>query len=89
MCESLNIPANLVTSTTPSPMKQPSSQTVGSSANVFESNPAAPQINMDKMLQDSGMDQMSAKAYLQKEIFPGLEVALNNVSRLISLVFFI
>ena len=35
---------------------------------------------MDKMLQDSGMDQISAKAYLQKEIFPSLEVALNNVS---------
>lgn len=37
-------------------------------------------VNMAQVAQASGMDQLSAKAYLQAEVFPKLELALNTVS---------
>ena len=45
---------------------------------ITDTNAGNP-IDVNKISKDSGMDQVSAKAYLQKEIFPSLEMALNNV----------
>ena len=39
------------------------------------------QVDIAKVAKDSGMDKMTAKQYLQAEVFPKLEVALNSVSQ--------
>ena len=38
------------------------------------------QVDIAQVAKDSGMDQLTAKQYLQAEVFPKLEVALNSVS---------
>ena len=43
-------------------------------------------VNLEQLAKAAGMDQLSAKAYLQAEVFPKLELALNNVSAQSSLV---
>ncbi len=40
----------------------------------------ASQVNLERVARAAGMDQISAKAYLQTEVFPKLELALNTVS---------
>ena len=37
-------------------------------------------LDLNTVAQASGMDQVSAKNYLQAEVFPKLELALNTVS---------
>ena len=37
-------------------------------------------LNMSKALASTSLDQVSAKEYLQVQVFPKLEVALNSVS---------
>ena len=39
------------------------------------------QVDIAQVAKDSGMDQLTAKQYLQAEVFPKLEVALNSVSQ--------
>jgi hypothetical protein len=39
-------------------------------------------LNISKALASTSLDQVSAKEYLQAQVFPKLEVALNSVSPL-------
>jgi len=39
-------------------------------------------LNISKALASTSLDQVSAKEYLQVQVFPKLEVALNSVSPL-------
>ena len=38
------------------------------------------QVDIQQVARESGMDQLTAKQYLQSEVFPKLEIALNSVS---------
>ena len=48
---------------------------------LVEPKTAEPQIEMNNLIpQTASFDQVSAKEYLQQNVFPKLEVALNDVS---------
>ena len=49
---------------------------------LAEPKTAEPQIEMNNLIpQTASFDQVSAKEYLQQNVFPKLEVALNDVSK--------
>ena len=51
-------------------------------AGLIEPKTAEPQIEMNNLIpQTASFDQVSAKEYLQQNVFPKLEVALNDVSK--------
>ena len=49
-------------------------------ANPVQTAEIAPQTGVSSMLQHEALDQATAKEYLQSNVFPKLEIALNTVS---------